>query len=270
MMYHCSNMNICISKISHEHYPFAYWDGTNASEIQEIFTSTNNASGEVRLRPMESERGTLELATYGDTGYHRSFFVSKDNYIINSNGKPIVYDAETFKHKFELETVAPTQDEVEKFYAGAGYAAILEEESLESQTSTLWDDFINLTEIREALNWYFNIDTIEGVTMIEEKPKKKCGGDCKCAKRKQEANSNIKTAMVYPITSDFDIDKFQTFVGEANPFNVTYRYTSAGRMFMGISIQTFGLFAVNITAGDSVVKLANGRLLHASATHNNS
>jgi len=258
-------MNICISKISHEHYPFAYWDGTNASEVQAIFTNTNNASGEVRIRPTESERGTLELGLYGDTGYYRSFFVKKNDYVINSNGKPIVYDAETFKHKFELEPTIPTQDEVEKFYAGAGYAAILDKEALESQTSTLWDDFINLTEIREALNWYFDTDDLGGVELVEE-----CKGNCNCKKRKQEANSNIKTASVYPITSDFDVEKFQAFIGEVNPFNVTYRYTSAGRLFMGISIQTFGLFKINITAGDSVIKLANGRLLHASSTHNNS
>jgi hypothetical protein len=245
-------MTTCIRTSDQKEYEFLYWTGTDMWAASDLF-----AKESIRFLMFKIlENGTLEIKVNA-TGENFTYHVPKQTYLVNKNGKPAIYHREDFYEKFNVR-VASKDEFMKEFFEGAGVSPEVALEGSESQTSVLWDDANNLLDIREALNDY--LDEEVGV----------CGKNCNCKEKKYLANSNIKTAMVYPITADFDVNKFSVFIGEFNTFDVTYRYTGKGKRFMGVSVQTQGLFATNITPGDSIIKLESGRLIHASATHTNS
>ena len=245
-------MTTCIRTSDQKEYEFVYWTGTDMWAASDLF-----AKESIKMMMFKVlENGTLEMKVSGMEG-NFTYHAPKHTYIVNKNGLPAIYHREDFYEKFNVR-VASKDEFMKEFFEGAGVSAEVALEASESQTKALWDDANNLLDIRETLNDYFNEDI--GV----------CGKNCNCKEKKYLANSNIKTAMVYPITANFDVNKFSVFVGPSVPFNVTYRHTSVGKQFMGVSVQSQGLFAANITPGDSVVKLESGRLLHAPGTHTNS
>jgi len=231
-------------------FEYVIFNGENLEEARLLFKATNNASVEVQVD--RTERGSLEMRVFTEGLYKRSIFAAVDSYILNSGGKPEIFEAGPFFRYFQrISTPTSIKASV-------------------SQSKDLWENPNNILNIREALSWYLETDNIGTSYKVKESTNSgvtmsKCNGNCKCKKKEVDAT----TAEVYEITSNFDAEEFQAFIGDSIPFHVTYRYTSIGTLFMGLTLQTGNLFAVNITPGDSVIRLSNGRLAHTPGTHSN-
>lgn len=250
-MYNCC-MATAIRISDGKEFGYVIFNGENLEEARLLFKATNNDSVEVQVD--RTERGSLEMRIFTEGLYKRSIFAAVDSYVLNSGGRPEIFEAGPFFRYFQrISTPTSIKASV-------------------SQSKDLWENPNNILNIREALNWYLEIDDVgtgykvkentnSGVTMS------KCDGNCNCKCKDKEVDTT--TAEVYEITSNFDALEFQAFVGDNTPFHVTYRYTSIGTLFMGLTLQTGNLFAVNITPGDSVIRLSNGRLAHTPSTHSN-
>lgn len=231
-------------------FEYVLFNGKNLDEARLLFKSTNKPSSEVIA--CSTATGLLELRLFGDTGYHASLFVDAGEYILNSGGRPEIYEAGPFSRTYQM---------------------VSSKEALESQTKYLWNDVSNTLNIREALNWYLQSDTIGESYTIKFNNNtggtvSKCDGNCKCKKSGKEKTAI--TAEVFMVGGDFDPAAFQAFIGKEKPFQVVYSYNSVGSMFRSVIIQTGTLFGVEIKSGDSVLRTSNGVLAVAHNTHTSS